>query len=83
MIAGFNEDSPLICEGIVGDGCGGGRFFLVEDSTLKTFDPNTKEYIILKENIESANRITKDGCILTIKCKDEIIEFDLSTFTQY
>ena len=80
MIAGFREDSQLICEGIVGDGCGGGRLFLVEDSTLKTYDPTTKEYMVLQEGIKSAKKITKDGCILTITCEDSVITFDLSTF---
>jgi len=78
MIAGFNEDSPLICFGIVGDGCGGGRYFFVEDSMLKTYDPTTKDVLILKENIQNAISISKDGCIVTIKCQNEIIEFDLS-----
>ncbi|HFB54221.1 MAG TPA: thiamine biosynthesis protein ThiF, partial [Sulfurimonas autotrophica] len=46
MIPGFSKDSPLVCEGIIGDGCGGGRFFAVEDETLFAYDPLTQERIV-------------------------------------
>jgi hypothetical protein len=79
MIHGFDLDSPLVCEGIVGDGCGGGRIFSIEEGTLKAYDPQSQDSTILLENIKEANSISKKACILFIKCKDEKIEFDLPT----
>ena len=79
MIPGFSKDSPLVCEGIIGDGCGGGRFFAVAESTLFAYDPLTQERIVLLREIKDAQKITKRGCIITIECKDYTQEFDLST----
>ncbi len=78
MIRGFDGDSPLVCEGIIGDGCGGGRFFLVEDEMLLAYDPQTKYKIFLLDGIKNARAISKKTCILTIECEDEVIRFDLS-----
>lgn len=75
----FNE--KLTCEGIVGDGCGGGRIFTVEDSKLKVYDPQTKEFMTLLEGVENANSISKKGCVVTIECKDKSIKFNLSTMS--
>ena len=77
-INSFDLKSPLICEGIIGDGCGGGRLFIVEDETLKAYDPQTKEMIVLLENIHMPKEISKKACIITIECEDKTIEFDLS-----
>ncbi len=76
MIAGFK--SEIYCEGIIGDGCGGGRFFIVEDETLIAYEPQTKEKIILLRDIHMPKAITKKGCLITIECEDEVIQFDLS-----
>ena len=76
MIAGFKSD--IYCEGIIGDGCGGGRFFIIQDGTLFAYEPYTKEKIILLQNIDKAQSIEKTGCIITIVCKNEVIKFDLS-----
>jgi len=76
MIAGFKSD--IYCEGIIGDGCGGGRFFIVENTKLIAYEPNTKEKIVLLEDIHMPNDISKNGCIVTIECQDETIRFDLS-----
>ncbi len=78
MNHGFNLDSPLVCEGIVGDGCGGGRIFHIENSCLKVYDPQTQEIKVLLENLSSPEKISKKVCIITIKCENETIEFDLS-----
>lgn len=78
MIHGLNGDSPLVCEGIIGDGCGGGRFFLVKDERLVAYDPQTKSEILLLEGIKNAKAISKKRCILTIECENEVIRFDLS-----
>ena len=82
MTAGFNLDSPLVCEGIIGDGCGGGRIFYIEDSTLKAYDPLTKESIIILTDLVEAVSIRKTACIIFIEFKDENIEFDLSLMSK-
>ena len=79
MIAGFK--SKIYCEGIIGDGCGGGRIFIVEDETLIAYEPQTKEKIILLKDIYMPRAISKKGCIITIRCDDETIKFDLSALT--
>ncbi len=78
MIHGF-KNSPLACEGIIGDGCGGGRWFFVEDETLKVYDPQTKEVMNLLTDIKDAKEVSKKGCIITIKCEKELVKFDLSS----
>ncbi|ADN08664.1 hypothetical protein [Sulfurimonas autotrophica] len=78
MIHGFDVDAPLVCEGIIGDGCGGGRFFLVENETLLAYDPQTQSKIFLLDGIKNAKSLSKKTCMLTIECEDEVIEFDLS-----
>jgi len=76
MMDGF--DSALVCEGIIGDGCGGGRLFFVQDNALRVYDPTTKEQMILLENVYNAQSISKSACIVTIVCQDEEVAFDLS-----
>jgi len=78
MTHGFDLNDPLICEGIIGDGCGGGRLFMVEQNTLKAYDPMTKNSKVLLEDIEKPISISKSKCIVTVVCESETIEFDLS-----
>ena len=78
MIPGLNISGELICEGIVGDGCGGGRLFAVADKTLFAYDPLTQEKIVLLREIEAAQKVSKKGCIVTIECQNKTINFDLS-----
>ncbi|MFT7004190.1 MAG: hypothetical protein ACJAWW_001543 [Sulfurimonas sp.] len=78
MIHGFDLSNPLICEGIIGDGCGGGRLFMITDNTLKAYDPTTKEYYELLKGIKNPISISKKACKVTIVCDDETIKFDLS-----
>ena len=78
MMDGFNLDNPLVCEGIIGDGCGGGRLFFINEDKLLAHDPITQEDTLLLENIKNPKQISKKSCIVTIKCKDEEIFFDLS-----
>jgi len=75
---GFDLESPLVCEGIIGDGCGGGRIFFVEDEKLQVYDPMTKERITLLEDIVAAKELSKKACILTVACEGKIVKFDLS-----
>ena len=82
MIPGFSKNSPLVCEGIIGDGCGGGRFFAVEDETLFAYDPLTQERIVLLREVKDAKKVTKKACVITIECIKEILHFDLSTLQQ-
>jgi len=74
----MTHGSRLTCIGIIGDGCGGGREFIVEKDTLTAYDPQTKEEIVLLKNIVNAHSISKSGCVITITCKEEIITFNLS-----
>lgn len=76
MIAGFED--KLACEGIVGDGCGGGRIFFIDEDSLNVYDPTTKEQMKLCDEIKDAKSISKKACIITIECEDESINFDLS-----
>lgn len=79
MIHGFDLDSPLVCEGIVGDGCGGDRIFFFEDDSLKVYDKNSKENFTLLEDINNAKKIYKEACIIFIECENELVKFDLSS----
>jgi hypothetical protein len=74
----MTHGSKISCIGIVGDGCGGGREFIVEDETLRAFDPQSGENIVLLRDIHMPRAIKKDACIITIECEDELIKFDLS-----
>lgn len=82
MSHGFDITSDLICEGIVGDGCGGGRLFMVVQNSLKAYDPMTKNSRILLKDIKKPLSISKKACIITVVCKEETIEFDLSEMSR-
>lgn len=73
-------DDALVCEGIVGDGCGGGRLFYIQESTLFTYDPYAKTRILLLEDIQNAISLKKEGCLLYIGLSQGSFVFDLSTF---
>lgn len=78
MMDGFDLNSPLVCEGIIGDGCGGGRLFYVQEQSLKTYDPQSKTSMTLLSDVKDAKSIQKKKCIIYIKCASKTIEFDLS-----
>ena len=78
MTHGFDMQDDLVCEGIIGDGCGGGRIFTIKDDTLVAFDPQTQSYIELLEGVSNAVKISKSGCVVEIVCENEKICFDLS-----
>jgi hypothetical protein len=80
MTHGFDLENPLVCEGIVGDGCGGGRIFYIDESALYAYDPAVEESMLLLENLQNAQKLSKDGCLLTILLDDAVMEFDLSSF---
>jgi len=81
MTHGFDLSDPLVCEGIVGDGCGGGRIFYVQDNSLFAFDPVVSQKRELLNTIKDAKELTKDGCIVSIRCESEMVLFDLSSMT--
>ncbi|MCK9473128.1 thiamine biosynthesis protein ThiF [Sulfurimonas sp.] len=81
MFNGFDLNDPLVCEGIIGDGCGGGRVFFIKDETLYAHDPISKKSMTLAQNIKKAKNISKSKCIITIECEDKKIELDLSKIT--
>jgi len=76
MMVGF--ENKLACEGIVGDGCGGGRIFYIDTQILYAHDPITNENIKLLQQIKDAKAISKEACIITIECETTTIKFDLS-----
>ena len=71
----------LSCYGIPGDGCGGGREFIIENDKLYALDPVTGEKITLLEGIKDAKAIAKNGCKITITCTKKELIFDLSTLS--
>lgn len=82
MSHGFDLNSPLVCEGIIGDGCGGGRLFIVENETLIAHDPQTKNSITLLESVLNVKKVTKNACIVTIECESQNRKFDLSAMKE-
>jgi len=76
------DGSKISCMGIIGDGCGGGREFIVEGEKLFAYDDLTSEKIILLEGVKNALSISKKACIVSITCRDEVIEFDLSSLSK-
>ena len=79
IVDGFDVSSLLSCEGIIGDGCGGGRIFFVENESLCVYDPTTKMSRILLESVGRVVEISKKACIISLYLANEKIEFDLST----
>jgi len=78
MTHGFDLSDPLVCEGIVGDGCGGGRIFFVEDKKLKVYDPLTQEKMVLLDDVGSVVKIRKEACIIFLESDSCLEKFDLS-----
>ncbi|MCF6330638.1 MAG: thiamine biosynthesis protein ThiF [Sulfurimonas sp.] len=72
------SDYKISCTGIVGDGCGGGREFIIENEILFAHDPQSGKNITLLEHIKGAKTISKKACILYVECEKERFEFDLS-----
>ena len=70
--------SKISCMGIIGDGCGGGREFIVENEKLYAYYDVTGKTMELLEGVINAKSISKNGCIITIVCEKETLTFDLS-----
>jgi thiol-disulfide isomerase/thioredoxin len=74
---------PLdLCVGLYGDGCGGGRIFIVDsyNNAIKVYDPESKTVITLMEGLSEPSGISKKGCQLFIANTNahEVVTFDLS-----
>lgn len=67
------------CEGIIGDGCGGGRFFFTCKDSIKAYDPFSDSVMLLIEVLDEPKNISKQGCRLSFTCKAKKIVFDLSS----
>ncbi|MDQ7042425.1 MAG: thiamine biosynthesis protein ThiF [Sulfurimonas sp.] len=79
MMDGFDLSSPLVCEGIIGDGCGGGRIFFVENETLYAYDPQSQSKLELLKDLSKVLCISKKGCIITLNFENKIRTLDLSS----
>ena len=79
MNHGFDLSSPLVCEGIIGDGCGGGRVFFVENATLYAYDPQSQKRMELLKGLEKVQAISKKGCVIRLDFKDKVRHFDLAS----
>lgn len=66
------------CEGIIGEGCGGGRFFFTCKDSIKAYDPYTKAVMTLIKDLDAPQNISKNGCRLYFTCKEKETVFDLS-----
>lgn len=86
----FYEDKTVECEneivdicvGQYGDGCGGGRIFILFASELKVYDCESKTFMELEVDFKKAITIHKKACDLFIKLEDEDIVFNLSKMKQ-
>jgi len=69
--------------GKVGDGCGGGRIFLLTKTNIKAFNPENQEFMSLFENLNEAESIYKKGCDLFVQEKDAKYIYNLSMMKKY
>ncbi|MDD2566882.1 MAG: thiamine biosynthesis protein ThiF [Thiovulaceae bacterium] len=81
MTHGFDLENPLVCEGIIGDGCGGGRIFFAKEGAVFAFDPASGGTIKIFEFCGMPKKLTKKRCTITLACQESLIEFDLSSMT--
>ena len=72
------EDIVDICLGQYGDGCGGGRIFILFASHIKAYDLESQRFISLPFVFEKAEGIQKTKCELFVRFKDKESVFDLS-----
>ena len=74
--------SKISCIGVIGDGCGGGREFIIKDEILFAYDPQSGENTTLLKDVKNAQSISKKGCILSVICENESFRFDLSQMSR-
>ncbi|WP_345993520.1 thiamine biosynthesis protein ThiF [Sulfurimonas sp. HSL-1716] len=71
-------DPISACEGVAGDGCGGGRIFFTDKDSLKVYDPTTKKVFTLLEDMQNPKELSKKGCLLFFTCEEKNMTYDLS-----
>jgi len=67
------------CVGKYGDGCGGGRIFVLYEDTVKAYHIQNDEVMVIIKGMQHTKSIIKDGCVLNIETEDDVICFNLST----
>lgn len=72
------SSKKISCMGIIGDGCGGGREFFIENETLYSYDPYTKQTMTIFAPVYKAKTISKHRCVISIECEGEVVQIDLS-----
>ena len=75
----LDEDAKDFCVGEYGDGCGGGRIFVLYDTYIMVYDTESGEQMRLLEDFSQGQSIDKKGCELLIQTQTEAIRFNLSS----
>ncbi len=78
----LDENAKDFCVGEYGDGCGGGRVFILYDSYVKVYDLDNSEPMLLLQDLTQAKNISKHGCNLHIETATKNIRFNLSTMKE-
>lgn len=68
--------------GQYGDGCGGGRVFILFKNYIKVYNPEAKTFVMLLQDLKKASSIFKKGCELFIKEEDGDYVFNLSKMSK-
>lgn len=72
------EAPRAITVGKYGDGCGGGRLFMVDGNAVKVYNPDDGNMMTLMEGISHPTAIDKKGCSLYIAHSGGVTRFNLS-----
>jgi len=78
----LEKNAQDFCVGMYGDGCGGGRVFVLYETYVKAYDFENDEQILLIDSLVQAKTISKEGCLLRIDTENESVDFNLSTMTK-
>jgi len=78
----LDEKAHDFCVGKYGDGCGGGRVFVLFEHSVKVYDMQTDKVVVLMTDLQEPKKITKNACILQVLTQTQTIEFNLSTMTK-
>ncbi len=79
----FLDEHPIdYCVGVYGDGCGGGRLFVLYGSYVKVYDLDQETDSVLFEGFAQAQGISKSGCQLSVQTPLKRITYNLSTMKE-
>jgi len=78
----LDEDAKDFCVGVYGDGCGGGRIFVLYASYVKVYDLESDAETLLLDELQESQNISKNGCILSIQTASETVKFNLSSMSK-